>query len=382
VAYSTGASYAFSAAGSAGHVLHSNGINAPVWGALNLETEATGLLPVSLGGTGLSASGSAGRYLRSNGSAWESSTIQLGDLPANAFLKKNAQDTSSAICNGILYNMINNGTTSSPTVLMAQIPPNTVSGGAFCGLVGISDAKNAGASSALTNYGVDGRASGRATVRSSRVTNYGLHSYVDGKSEALDSIVYNYAVYGTAGASPDYGSTYNCGVFGAVSGSASLGNYAVQGLSTSTGTGNNYGVYEEARGATRGFNYGVYGTAANGGTNWAGYFNGNVNVTGALTSGAYGIKPPIAYAYILSNATVNKSSGNVACSWNAAESRYYITITGESYVAGNFVTVVTPSDSAVNHTWVTGMTGALVVTLSNSAGTGIPAEFQFVTFKP
>jgi hypothetical protein len=76
----------------------------------------------------------------------------------------------------------------------------------------------------------------------------------------------------------------------------------VRGLVEATGNGEYYGVYGNASGGT-GFNYGVYGraqygtntygiygVALSGTTNWAGYFSGNVNVTGTLSKGGGSFK--------------------------------------------------------------------------------------------
>ncbi|MCD6502447.1 hypothetical protein J7L01_07570, partial [bacterium] len=57
--------------------------------------------------------------------------------------------------------------------------------------------------------------------------------------------------------------------------------YGVSGKSTGT-NGIKYGVYGEASG-TGVVNYGVYGTASGATENWAGYFEGNVNITGQIT---------------------------------------------------------------------------------------------------
>ncbi len=71
----------------------------------------------------------------------------------------------------------------------------------------------------------------------------------------------------------------------------------IEGLATVSGTGsryggwfrghggswNNYGIYAEA-GGNQGTNIGVYGWAYSASTNYAGYFNGNVHVTGTLTN--------------------------------------------------------------------------------------------------
>ncbi len=62
------------------------------------------------------------------------------------------------------------------------------------------------------------------------------------------------------------------------------GFHGVEGRVAPTGSSNYYGVYGYVYGAT-GSNYGVYGYASGGTTNWAGYFSGNVNVSGTLSKG-------------------------------------------------------------------------------------------------
>ncbi|HTW90117.1 MAG TPA: hypothetical protein VMH22_00215 [bacterium] len=62
------------------------------------------------------------------------------------------------------------------------------------------------------------------------------------------------------------------------------GHYGIEGLVAPTGSGTYYGAYGQANGGS-GTNYGVYGTASGSGTNYAGYFNGNVTVTGNLSKG-------------------------------------------------------------------------------------------------
>jgi len=61
-------------------------------------------------------------------------------------------------------------------------------------------------------------------------------------------------------------------------------NYGIYGYgSVATTDGNSYGVFGHAAGENA-TNYGVYGYAGEATTNWAGWFHGNVNVTGALTT--------------------------------------------------------------------------------------------------
>jgi len=88
----------------------------------------------------------------------------------------------------------------------------------------------------------------------------------------------------------------NIGVLGEgrTDGSSRTGVYGI-GQATTFGitTGFSYGLYGFAvSGATA---YGVYGSAGSATTNWAGYFNGNANVTGTLTKGggAFRIDHPL-----------------------------------------------------------------------------------------
>lgn len=62
-------------------------------------------------------------------------------------------------------------------------------------------------------------------------------------------------------------------------------NYGVYGYAQG-GTNLNYGGKFEAVGPGTGTAYGVYATASGGSTNWAGYFVGDVNITGSLAAGS------------------------------------------------------------------------------------------------
>ena len=88
-------------------------------------------------------------------------------------------------------------------------------------------------------------------------------------------------VYGTVSST---GNDYYYGVNGYISGGSGT-NYGVYG-NVSSGSGTNYGVYGYVYGSLGSTNYGVYGYATGGSTNWAGYFNGNVNITGSISKGS------------------------------------------------------------------------------------------------
>lgn len=86
------------------------------------------------------------------------------------------------------------------------------------------------------------------------------------------------------------GTQYELTYFGTSGYSGANCNFALRGINTNTGgtAGDVFnscrGLWGAATGASN-YNIGVYGYAANGATNFAGYFGGNVHVTGELTAG-------------------------------------------------------------------------------------------------
>ena len=80
------------------------------------------------------------------------------------------------------------------------------------------------------------------------------------------------------------------GVRGEVQSTGPLYYSGVQGIIyTGGGTGHNYGVYGSVT-AGSGTNIGIYGDASGGTETWAGYFAGNVNVTGTISKGGGSFK--------------------------------------------------------------------------------------------
>lgn len=73
---------------------------------------------------------------------------------------------------------------------------------------------------------------------------------------------------------------------------------------------------------------------------------GNLNVVGNVmkeySPGTPHLAIPIAYASINSDGTVASGTPNVSSAWDAGNSRYHLTITGESYSTTDYVTIVTP----------------------------------------
>ncbi len=102
------------------------------------------------------------------------------------------------------------------------------------------------------------------------------------------------AVYGRSVAAPfwGYGGYFQGGFIGAFGIADTTGTgsrYGLYGVG-SNGTGGSFGVYGSATSVTGASGYGVYGFAGGAGTNYAGYFAGNVNVTGTLSKGGGSFK--------------------------------------------------------------------------------------------
>jgi hypothetical protein len=108
----------------------------------------------------------------------------------------------------------------------------------------------------------------------------------------------------------------NDGVDGYVAGTGSSYNYGVDGEAVGTTTTANYGVFAYATGG--GTNYGVYSQSA--GTGYAGYFAGNVSITGSISkgSGTFKIDHPLDpenkylnHSFVESPDMMNIYNGNV-----------------------------------------------------------------------
>ncbi|MCX8105899.1 MAG: hypothetical protein N3D80_08535, partial [Ignavibacterium album] len=116
---------------------------------------------------------------------------------------------------------------------------------------------------------------------------YGYGGYFEGGYVGVYGKVLptgNHDYYGVIGF-VDSGTGTNYGVHGTASGG--YNSYGVVGNAFS-GSNNTYGIYGNALYGT--ISYGVFGFAGGGTTNWAGYFYGNVNVTGTLSKGGGSFK--------------------------------------------------------------------------------------------
>ena len=92
---------------------------------------------------------------------------------------------------------------------------------------------------------------------------------------------------------------------------------------------------------------------------------------------------PIAYGFVNGSGTVSASSGNVTATYTSGNTRYDITIAGETYTHDNYVSLITPFSGGAAIAVNDAAGGKLLVKLYNSSGTGIQGlGFHFVVYKP
>jgi len=137
-----------------------------------------------------------------------------------------------------------------------------------------------------------------------------------------------------------YGSANTAGVMGAsVGGIGVVGYNKNASFAATTGIGNTYGIYGNAQtvgGATiPATRYGIYGFASGATTNYAGYFSGNVQITGSIAkgSGTFKIDHPqdpenkyLYHSFVESPDMMNVYNGNATTDANG-----YATVTLPTY---------------------------------------------------
>jgi trimeric autotransporter adhesin len=130
--------------------------------------------------------------------------------------------------------------------------------------------------------GTDGnnRAIQGLSIGASALTNIGIAGFADSANT-------NIGIVGNSYANNNNANGLNFGVNAAASNSIyaniAVGAYATNGTASAMA---NYGFLGNANSATSssGTNYGIFATASNGNTNYAGYFDGDVTVTGTFTN--------------------------------------------------------------------------------------------------
>ncbi len=117
--------------------------------------------------------------------------------------------------------------------------------------------------------------------------------------------------------------------------------------------------------------------------------NGNMRVEGEPVRdfGSNELSPigPIAYGFVSSGGATSGATANLSSSWDAANSRYIISINGENYVNGPYTANVTVVDSNEPRLATTNAVGGdLVITIwdLNSGNARVQDNFQVVVYKP
>ena len=170
--------------------------------------------------------------------------------------------------------------------------------------------------------GIGGRKGGRFYAESAGTeSKYGVHAWARGNGTKFalfgqaDGTGSNHGVFGSASNSANFASS--TGVTGTASSAATQNAYGVVGNAGGTGTAN-YGLYGSGSGGTTA--YGLYATASGATTNHAGYFQGNVTITGNLAkgSGTFKIDHPtdpenkfLSHSFVESPDMMNIYNGNV-----------------------------------------------------------------------
>jgi hypothetical protein len=156
-----------------------------------------------------------------------------------------------------------------------------------------------------TNRAIVGYSYGESTQRNQGVVGfarYGVRNTgVRGDADIENPNGFNYGVYGSGAAgipsagvigvstSPNsFTNAINFGIGGVASSSnfsnIGVGGYAEGGNTPDTALGNNFGIVGSATSSSFGTNTGIYGEASGASTNYAGFFNGDVTITGTLNN--------------------------------------------------------------------------------------------------
>ncbi len=91
---------------------------------------------------------------------------------------------------------------------------------------------------------------------------------------------------------------------------------------------------------------------------------------------------PVAYGVIDSDGTVISATTNISSSYNAASTRYEITISDHSYLLWDYSTVITVLGSVPLIATENSVGGDLLVELFDMSGNSTTGRFNFIIYKP
>lgn len=171
------------------------------------------------------------------------------------------------------------------------------------------------------SYGSYNSASTYSTVNGNYA--YGSYNYAFTNAESEAYGMYGKAENSTQASGFTWGDTYG-GYGEGINNASSYSSYGLYGKAGGTSTGSKIGVYGNAFSNT-GTKYGIYGFASGTGTNYAGYFSGNVTVSGSLSkgSGTFKIDHPLDpenkylyHSFVESPDMMNIYNGNITTDAN------------------------------------------------------------------
>ncbi|MBK8910264.1 MAG: hypothetical protein IPM61_02950 [Chlorobi bacterium] len=215
---------------------------------------------------------------------------------------------------------------------------------------------------------------------------YGIFGYSSGTGTAIYALASNSATNKAGHFIISNGQNSADALVGETNG----GGNAVHGLNTGTGSAGYFNISSQNNRSDA-----LVASTVGGGR--AGYFGGDVHVTGKITraySGNTRQATPIAYGNITytpgaagpGTVTINSGTGNFTCTYNGTNSQFEIVITGETFTTTGYATNVTMAGNAATPyaiPKVDAANGKLLVTFyTSSTGGKAASSFQFVVFKP
>ena len=99
------------------------------------------------------------------------------------------------------------------------------------------------------------------------------------------------------------------------------------------------------------------------------------------TDGEAGPNMIVAMGFIIGDGTIGRGYNVTSCSWNAAQQRYDITLTGIYYSTGGYVTLVTPTMEYVYGAAYESSSGKLGVNLIGNTGNPAMSSFSFMVLQ-
>jgi hypothetical protein len=163
------------------------------------------------------------------------------------------------------------------------------------GLYSISNGVNARTNRGVVGYAVNGATGNRgimgiAEATSTSFVNEGVYGYVTGNAEPTGT---NYGgrfiaagtaenLFGVRASANDGGTLRNYGIYAESQGITSVFNVGGAFFANSSSTNSNYGLYTESSNAGGGLSYAIYAEGSS--ANYAGYFSGDVTVTGTFSN--------------------------------------------------------------------------------------------------